>query len=368
MRSFWKVNHVDAGFVPQKLVTTTVLLGPEFWNRPDRQMAFHRQVLQRVGMLPGVEAVALTTWLPMTDTAHWWQVTFGTAKAVPSNVHWQVGQSAVSPAYFRVMHMRLLKGRLFSLDDTAASAPVVIINDRMAKEFFDGENPVGQRIRLGAEGMPWLTIVGIVADVRHLSLEATPSPETYVPFTQYRYLQLTHLVVRTRTDPRALFAAIRSAIHAADDTVPLFPVMTMEDRLAVSLAPRRFQMVALAIFGTLAILLAVVGVYGVLSEAVAGRQHEIAVRMALGAGPGNVMRLFLGHGVALATAGSVVGIAISILCGGYLKVLLYGVPSTDIPTYLVSSALILLVAAAACFGPARRAATTNPIELLRGAG
>ena len=366
-RSFWKVSRQDNGFDPRSLLTASMLLDPGYFGQPERQLSFHDRVLEGTRALPGVEGAALTTWLPITDTAHWWQAAFDGPVSALSDAGFRAGQSAVTPDYFRVMRMPLLEGRGFSDADTRDSTPVAIINRSMARDFYPNMSPLGRRIRLGTEMMPWLTIVGVVADIHHVSPEAPPLPETYVPFAQYRYLQLAHLVLRTRADSPPPASLVLARIRGVDRNLAVFPVLSMEDRMASLMAPRRFQALLLSIFGAMAVVLVLVGVYGTLSRIVAGRRHEIAVRLALGARPQDAVRLVLGHVALLGAGGTIAGIAIALACGRYLGSLLYGVTATDPLTYVASAAAVLAACTAACWGPARRASMTDPVELFRDA-
>jgi putative ABC transport system permease protein len=213
--------------------------------------------------------------------------------------------------------------------------------------------------------MPWLTVVGVVADIRHVALNALAEPEIYVPDTQYSYLRLAYLVVRTETDPRAWIPAIRDQLRAVDRTVPVFPSSTLEERLSAFLLPWKFQAALIGVFAGLALILAAVGIYGFLCQAVNRRRHEIAVRIALGARRSEVIRLAAGQGLLLASMGIVLGLGITVALARYLESLLFGVSSTDSLTYLAISVLALCVAALASWIPARRAAAMDPAEMLR---
>ena len=226
VRSYAKLYYADTGFDARGLATVSVLLGPEYRGQFEKQLSRDRQLLQRLGSLPGADEAASTTWLPLTDSAHWWRVSFAD-RALSSHPEVRAGQSAVSPGYFKVMRTPLIEGREFSGADTMDSTPVVIVNQTMARRYYPSESPVGRRIRLGEEGMPWMTIVGVVASTRHLALDTAPGSETYVPFTQYRYLQLTHFVLRSHGNPRALLPEIVPAIHSVDKTLPALLAGTM---------------------------------------------------------------------------------------------------------------------------------------------
>lgn len=363
VRSYANLYTVDTGFDAHGLATVSVLMGPEY-REIEKQLSGDRHLLQRLGSLPGVSDAALTTWLPLTDSAHWWRVSFP-SRQMYSKTDARAGQSAVSPDYFKVMRTRLIEGREFSSMDTVDSTPVVIVNETMARRYFGSESPIGRRIRLGEEGMPWLTIVGVVASTRHLALDMPPSSETYVPFTQYRYLRLTHFVLRSQGNPRALLPEMISAIHSVGKTMAVLSPGTMQERFSAALEPRQFETVLVAAFGILALLLTTVGVYGVLSRNVASRQHEIAVRMAVGASPAEIARLVFVQGAAMTAGGSVIGIVIAGIAARYLRTILYGVTLFDPVTYCCSYLLVFGLAAIACSGPAKRAALTDPARLFR---
>ncbi len=364
VRSYAKLYYVDTGFDARGLTTVSVLMGPEYRGQFEKQLSRDRQLLQRLGSLPGADEAALTTWLPLTNSAHWWRVSFGD-RLLSSHAEVRAGQSAVSPGYFKVMRTPLIEGREFSGADTMDSTPVVIVNQTMARRYYPSESPVGRRIRLGEEEMPWMTIVGVVASTRHLALDMAPSSETYVPFTQYRYLQLTHFVLRSRGNPRALLPEIVPAIHSVDKTLPALLAGTMQDRLAAALGPRQFETILVAAFGTLALLLSTIGICGVLSRSVALRRHEIAVRMAVGASPADIACLILVSGAAMTAGGSLIGIVIAWMAAPYLRNLLYGVTPSDPVTYCSSCLLVFGIAVVACSGPARQAALTDPARLFR---
>ncbi|HKO04631.1 MAG TPA: FtsX-like permease family protein, partial [Candidatus Acidoferrales bacterium] len=269
--------------------------------------------------------------------------------------------------YFRTMHIPLIAGRTFTASDTRTSAPVVIINQTLAHKFFPNENPIGKRIKPGVSdsgSSVMREIVGVVGDVRHRRLWRAPDPESYVPYDQVSLGGMT-LVVRAASNPQALMPMIRNEMKRADAELPLYNVRTLEEYVSGSVAQRRFTALLLGIFAGIALLLAAVGLYGVMSYGVAQRTHEIGVRVALGAESGDVLRLVVGQGLRLTMLGVLLGWLGALGVSRFLSGMLYGVAGDDPLTFAAVAAVFIAVALAACYIPARRAMRVDPLVALR---
>jgi putative ABC transport system permease protein len=272
----------------------------------------------------------------------------------------------VSSDYFRTLGITLLRGRAFTAQDGSDAPRVMVINEAMARRFFPDVDPLGRRIAFNStDGAPvWREIIGVVKDVRHKSLDDDPRPEMYFPFAQFPSPFMT-VVVRTAGNPLALAAAARSQVLSVDKDRPISNIHTMEELLARSVAPRRFQMLLLGVFAAVALALAAVGIYGVMSYAVTERTHEIGVRLALGANKRDVLRLMVGQGMILAGLGVICGLAGAFALTRLMTGLLFEVSATDPATFATITLLLTVVALLACFIPARRAAKVDPMIALR---
>ncbi len=275
----------------------------------------------------------------------------------------------VNPDYFRAMGIPLQRGRVFDTRDSAESTPVFLVNRRLAEQFWPGEDPTGKRLKVGPADSPnpWVTIIGVVGDVRQAGLYGEQLAELYAPYAQERrsWMSPRDLVVRTSGDAASVAGAVREAVWKVDKDQPVSNVRTMDEVFAAAVSRERFQTLLLALFAALALVLACVGLYGVISYAVARRTHEIGVRMALGAQPGDVLRLVLRQGMTLTFAGLVFGIAGALAVTRVMTDLLFGVTATDAVTFISVGALLIVVAFLACYVPARRATKVDPLIALR---
>jgi putative ABC transport system permease protein len=273
---------------------------------------------------------------------------------------------AISPNYFRSMGIPVLRGRDFSETDGEQSVQVAIISESMATRFFPGEDPLGQRIKRGSStsDYPWATIVGIAADVKHSALEKQSRPHMYFSYPQSPFGYMA-LVVRASASPESLSAAAQGAVWAVDKDQPVVNVKTMGQYLSTAVAAKRFNMTLLAAFAAVALVLAMVGIYGVLSYTVTQRTHEIGIRMALGAGQRDVLKLVFGQAIRLAVIGAGIGLAAAFALTRVMSSLLFGVTATDPLTFIAVPLVLVGVALGACFVPARRATKVDPMVALR---
>ncbi|HEX8144504.1 MAG TPA: ABC transporter permease [Pyrinomonadaceae bacterium] len=366
VRSFVRLLQVDPGFTTDKALALEV----HVWGRArtaEQRAAFFEQSLERIAALPGVEAAGAVSALPFHTNPIDIKSEFsieGRAAAAP-------GQEPIAYAtvatfdYFRTMGIPLLRGRLFTRFDNKDAAPVVVIGETMAHRFWPGEDPVGKKITLRfLSQQTTREIVGVIGDVRHTGLDSDPRPELFLPHLQEPYGSMTY-VVRTSVDPLTLLPAVKKEIWTVNKSQPFSSIATMEQLISRSLAERRFSLLFLTTFASIALALAGVGIYGLISFNTTQRTHEIGVRMALGAGRLDIFKLVVGQGMALTLLGVVVGLAAAFALTRYLSSLLYGVSATDPLTFVVVSALLTLVALAACYIPARRATKVDPMVALR---
>ncbi|MBX6363706.1 MAG: ABC transporter permease, partial [Gemmatimonadetes bacterium] len=365
VRSFWRLERVDPGFDPAGVLTVGVAPPAAKYDDDDEIVAFYREVLDRVARLPGVSSAGATMVLPLTGTS--WTSDFAVAGRGPDAYGTEVAHRSVTPGYFAAMGVALLRGRLFTEADAAAHDTVVLINDVLARRFFPGEDPVGQRIAFDKHPdstSTWYRIVGVVRGERQAGLATEPQIEVF-HLPEQEGIGQAWLVIRTTGDPLALAPAVRRAVHAVDPDVPVFAVRTMERVRAESLARSRFLMTLLLVFAGVALALAVVGVYGVTAQAARQRTQEIGVRMALGARSSDVRRLVVRHGLWLIAAGVVIGVVAALLATRAMRALLYDVAPTDPLTFLAVALVLALTGLLASWLPAQRAASTDPAVALR---
>ena len=326
-------------------------------------MQFFEQLQQRVAALPGVEAVGLVTELPLArQSADFNFKIEGRPEPAPGqSPHADVRN--VNHDYFRAMRIPLRKGRNFTEADVRDNAKVVVISDELARLYFAGEDPLGQRLLAGSLSRESYEIIGVVGDVRHRGLESGLRQTIYFPSLRLGY---ANLVIRTTNDPVSLAAAVRREVTAIDPNQPVANIKTMERWVSESVAQPRFRTLLLGLFSGAALLLSMVGIYGVMSYAVSQRTHELGVRMALGARAGDVLRLVIGQGMRLAVAGVAIGLAAAFALTRLIKDLLFGVQATDPVTFAAIALFLIGIALLACYLPARRATKVNPLTALRG--
>jgi putative ABC transport system permease protein len=368
LRSLNRLSHVDLGFDPNHLLTASFDLSETRYN-PDQQDRFVLDLLSRLKNLPGVTAASGAIPLPLSNNA--WTISFNWPDhPVPEENEPSANVYLASTGLFEAMKIPLLRGRTFEDRDQRNSAPVMIVTDSFARKFFHDQDPIGRKITIGAGEGPsrdrykTREIIGVVGDIRTNKLDNTPDAAYYIPISQLMWGTPT-LVIRTAADPATVAGNVRKILNAMDPDVPLYEIRTMGEYLAVDLGRARFQATLLGLFATMALILTAVGLYGVMSQAVAQRTHEIGVRMAMGATRESVLAMVLSHGTTLTVIGTVIGIGGALALARLIESLLYQIPPRDPATYLGVSVILGLVAIAASYVPAHRAAKVDPMVALR---
>jgi predicted permease len=366
IRSFVRVQQVDPGFAPQNVLSMRMaLVGPDY-SEESRRVSFYQQLWERIRRLPGVEAAGGVSTLPLTGGIGWGSITIEGYDASSGQSMIQSDQRNASVGYFETMKIPLIRGRFFAEQDTKESVKVVIVDENMARTYWHNTDPIGKRLKFGGPDSknPWMTVVGVVGNVKHYALDTDSRVALYTPHLQRGAGSLA-VVARTSTDPAGFAAAITREARAIDPNLPIFDVKTMEQWRSESLARRRFAMLMLGLFAMVAMLLASVGVYGVLSYTVSQRTREIGVRVALGAQTRDVLRLVVRQGMSLAGIGVGIGLLAALGATRLMAGLLFGVRATDPLTFVAIALLLVIVALLACLLPARRATKVDPLVALR---
>jgi predicted permease len=376
LRSFWHLAEVHPGFDPHRLVTTRIWLpfpnDPSEDNYPtvEKRAAFIREVLRRVSALPGVEEASIGSpnSLPMTDARA--QFPFSIENRPADSERAPVAEwTSVSPSYFHVLKAPLIKGRFFSDSDDSKGQQVALINETLARHYWPDADPIGQHIKLiGAGNAPsqvsWKAIVGVIGDIKSDGFDAASAPHIYIPeFQSPTYGSVVYL--RTGADPASLGAAVRQEVQEVDPSIPVFSLQTMDDVLSNYLAQRRFALELLGIFAGVALLLASIGIYGVMAYTFSQRTNEIGIRMAMGAQRSDILKIAASEGAVVVAFGIVSGILGAALFTRFLQSMLFEVKSSDPATYVAISALLAAVTLLACLVPARRATRVDPLIALR---
>ena len=366
MRSFIRILNVDPGFEAKHLLTSRVGVSFEKLNH-DQRFQFYQQLIPRLSALPGVEAASAGWPLPMSPSAA--HISFNIqGQPIARGDEPSEWMGLAMTGYFEAMHIPLIAGRTFGEQDGLKGAPTIIVNQAFARKYFSGANPVGQhmQVRLGDEvfNSPVREVVGVVGDIKSKGLAVDVEPQYYLPYAQ-AIVTNPYLVVRTHGEAVTMQNAINEAIHATDKSVPVYQVSTMEEYLSKSAAQPRFQTFLLTGFAVIALILAAIGLYGLLSYMVAQRTLEIGLRMALGAQRSDVLRMIVRRGFTLALFGVVAGIAIAAVATRLLSGMLYGIRATDPLTFAATAGMFLLVSIAASGVPAFRAARMDPMKSLR---
>jgi predicted permease len=368
IRSFAHVQGVPPGFNARHVLTLELTMSGRKYADTQRVAETYRQLWIRLSRLPGVTAAGAVSSLPLSQMMAWGPITVEGRVPPAGEQFVNVDQRMVSGDYFRAMQIPLVAGRLFTEQDTRANPRVVVVDELMARELWPGQDPLGKRIRTGGmdanPNAPWLTVVGTVGRIKQDALDSESRMAVYFPHLQVP-VRAMNVVVRADVDPSRLTAAVRKEIRELDADLPIYNVRTMADRVAESLARRRFAMLLLTLFAALALGLAAVGVYGVIAYLVNQGARELGIRLALGATPRAILMLIVRHGLVVAALGVSVGLAGAFVLTRFMQSLLFGVNARDPLTFGSIAGLLTLVALAASAIPARKAARIDPMVSLR---
>ncbi len=362
VQSLRRLNSVEPGFRPERLLTLSFRLPPSKYPEGEPVAAFFRAAIAKIRAVPGVESAALVRAVPLTGNyAEGGYLVEGRPEPPPGKVP-QTQVNIVTPDYFRTMGIPLHEGRDFTDHDDASAPKVVIVNQTLAHVAWPGESALGHRLR-PQETDDWLTVIGVVGDVKHRRLSEPPQAQVYTAHYQDPKI-FACVVARTAGPPLAVADGVRAAIWSVDKDQPVWSVAPMAQVLDRALAPTRFLLWLFGAFAGVALLLAAIGIYGVLSYAVAQRTQEIGIRVALGARAGQVLALVVGQGMALTLGAIVLGLGAAAALGGLMRSLLFGVTPADVPTFALAALVLALVALVACWLPARRATRVDPVAAL----
>ena len=366
IRTVMRLRSVDTGFNPQNILAMNIGLPAIKYPKPENRVAFFKQTTERIASLPGVKAAGITSVLPLSDNFDGrGLIVEDYPRADGDEI--SVDLYVVTPGYLQAMNIDTLNGRGLGDEDTADSAKAALINKTMAEQLWPNQNPIGKRIAFPSDStssQPWRTVVGVVSDVLQYGLDQKAPMQFYVPHSQFA-TSLNTIVVKTESNPAAMTNAVRREILAIDKDQAVFNVTTLEQLLGDSILSRRFFMMLLMVFAALALTLAAIGIYGVMSYVASQRTHEIGIRMALGAQGKDVLKLIIGNGMSLALIGVALGLAGAFALTRVMAGLLFGVTTTDALTYISVSLGLIAIALLACYIPARRATKIEPLVALR---
>ncbi len=367
VRNFEGLLNVNESFSPETLLTMNLSLPQAQYDKTAR-LNFHEQVLRRLAGVPGVQSVALATQVPYANGGGAYTPDFSIEDRVLTERSEQrvAIVETITPSYLEMLRVGLRDGRELKDSDGAETTPVAVISASLVRRYFGGENPLGKHIRIGKEdaSQPWMTVVGVVNDVHYSWFSKESIPTIYRSFRQAPPT-FTTIVLRTSGDPKQMISPVRSQVAAVDPDLPLYNIKPMDKVITESIVGIAYVATMMAVLGTIALVLASVGVFGVMSYAVSERSHELGVRMSLGAQSSDILRLVLRNGLLLTTLGLAIGLPVAFLLARLLSTLLFGVEAAD-PLSLVGLPLLLIaVAAVACYLPARRAARLDPLRALR---
>jgi putative ABC transport system permease protein len=366
IKSFTQLLSTDPGLSPENVITMGLTLPQSTYSTPQSRTVFYQQVLERVAQSPGVEAAGIVNILPIQNSGYNGKI-WVEGEPLPAAGSEPIAEyRAASQDYFRALGIPLASGRFFNRQDREKVTPVAIINQTFARRYLQGRGPLGHRIR--KEETDWLTIVGVVGDVKQSGLTRAIMPEVYTPYSQAESASLTQgmsLVVRAAGEPVELVQNIRRAVAEIDPAQPVHNVQTMREVIDRSVSDRRLTMMLLTIFAVVALFLAMIGIYSVMSYVVTQNTREIGIRMALGAQAADVLKLVVGQALMLTLAGIALGLLASLILTRLIKSLLFGVTATDPLTFVYVSLFLVMVATLACYLPARRATRVDPLVALR---
>jgi putative ABC transport system permease protein len=362
LRSFNRLREVDPGFRPENLISVKIALPDALYPRTEQRTAFLRQVLEALNSTPGINMAAATDRLPLSGESNWGSINIAGRPVLDSARAPSVEGRGVSANYFRALGIPLLRGREFTDDDVAEGRHVTIINQAMANQFWPGGDPLGQRIVNAYHPAFWSEVIGVVGNVKDFALDAESPPEMYLP---YRWWNTMNLVLRGSGESASLVSAVRRQVATLDKGVPVYSITRMDELVTRSMARQRFDLFLLALFAFTALVLAAVGVYGVLAFTVNRRTHELGIRIALGAQRRDVLFLVIRQGMQLVALGILIGLAAALGLTRLMSSLLYGISATDPLTFAGVAVLLAVVALGASYIPTRRATKVDPVVALR---
>jgi putative ABC transport system permease protein len=370
LRSIWALQREPLGLNPENVLTMRVSVTATSYPEPERVLQFYQNLLDRVRALPGVQAAGAARLLPLGSTIGDFGLRVDGYVPPPgtgAKGDWQI----VTDGYLEAIGERVIQGRSFQRADTSESQLVALVNEELVRRYLSGRNPIGARLQIGG-GMdrPWITVVGVVANVRHNGLTDVVKEKFYVPHTQWHRstgqpIRAMSLVVKSSIEPAALTSSIRQEVRSLDPSLPVAQVRTMQEVVNATMSGSRFTGLLLVTFATIALALSAIGIYGVLSYLVTRRTREIGIRLAIGAGRSEVLRLVLGSGLTLAFAGLAIGLGIAAATTQFMRALLHNVEPIDLPTFAAVAALLAAIAVLASLVPAWRAARVDPVSALK---
>jgi predicted permease len=364
IRSFARLENVAPGFNPKNVLTFELALNGQRYGDGQIRLSTYRQLWNALGQIPGVTAAGGITSLPLSQSFAWTPITVEGRAPLPGEKFLNADARVAGGRYFQALEIPLRSGRFFNEEDLVGKTPVVIIDEFMAGQLWPGQDAVGKRIHMVESEVPWLTVAGVVGRVKHESLDSDPRIAFYLPQTQYPSRAMT-VVMRSQGDPSTLSPSVKKELRGIDTDLPMYSVRTMDERVEESLARRRFSMLLLGIFAGMALVLATIGIYGVMAYLVNQGTREIGIRMAIGATQREIVRLVVFQGMTLAITGVAAGLAAAFVFTRLMRSLLFGISSADPVTFAGISLLLTLVALLATYIPARRAARIDPILCLR---
>lgn len=368
IRSFFNLSSVNPGFDAKNVLTVPVWLSPTSYSDPKSQASFSTDAIDRLSSLPGAQSVAATMFLPLGGSNAHTELTIEDRGSAAAGEQLRPGINVVTPRYYETLRIPIVQGRDFLDSDTSNGQLVAIVNESLARAAWPGKEPVGKRLLLGEPDKtnPWFTVVGVVGDTRDVNLRLEAAPELYFSYEQTPFVfPLFNFVIRTANDPEALISAARTEIWKIDKDQPLYDVKTMRQRVMNSASQDQFQLLLLCIFAAVALILAVIGLYGVVSYSVAQRTHEVGIRMALGAERRSILGLMMKQGAILIGTGIATGLTGAFFLTRVMQSFVFGIKTYDAVTFSAVSLLLALAGLLAAYIPARRATRVDPIEALR---